>query len=101
MPRALTRIEWEASVRAARARSVRVTVQGWREEEGGELWAPGRLVRVVDDWLGLDRELLVSTTVQSISDRGTLTQLTLYPENAFVRRMEVEPAGGGGTNWWE
>ena len=101
---AQARIEWEASVRAARARSATITVQGWRETEGGALWAPGRLVRVTDGWLGLDRELLVSTTVQSISDAGTLTRLVLYPENAFVRRIEAEAtaeAEGTATNWWD
>ena len=101
---AQARIDWEASVRAARARSATITVQGWRETEGGALWAPGRLVRVTDDWLGLDRELLVSTTVQSISDGGTIARLTLYPSNAFVRQLETEAApaaAGGGVNWWE
>ena len=98
---ATERIEWEASVRAARARSARIMVQGWREEEGGgALWSPGRLVRVVDDWLGIDRELLVSTTVQSISDAGTTTQLTLYRESAFVRRIPAEPEDSGATAWW-
>ena len=98
---AQARVEWEASVRAARARSATVTVQGWRETEGGALWAPGRLVHVTDDWLGLDRELLVSTTAQSIDDGGTLTRLTLYPENAFVRRLSTERSTGRATNWWE
>ena len=97
---AQARIDWEASVRAARARSARITVQGWRESEGGDLWAPGRLVRVVDDWLGLDRELLISTTMQSISDAGTLTRFVLYPSDAFVRRIEAQPTEGA-TNWWE
>ena len=96
---AQARIEWEASVRAARARSATITVQGWRETEGGALWGPGRLVHVRDDWLGLDRELLVATTAQSFSDGGTLTRLTLYPESAFVRRLEAEPVAGA-TNWW-
>ena len=97
---AQARVDWEASVRAARARSARITVQGWREEMGGALWAPGRLVRVVDDWLGLDRELLVSTTTHSISDAGSTAQLTLYPQSAFVRRIPSQPEDSGATDWW-
>lgn len=97
---AQARIDWEASVRAARARSVRVRVQGWRSTEGGALWAPGQLVRVSDDWLGIDRDLLVSTTVQRISDSGTVTEMTLYPASAFVRRLEAEEDAGGAANWW-
>ena len=56
------RVRWERDVRAARARRVSVTVRGWRElGDIGALWRPGRLVNVVDDWLGLDRALLIAT----------------------------------------
>ena len=37
------RITWESNIRSARARSARVTVQGWRETPDGALWAPGTL----------------------------------------------------------
>ena len=80
---ALARIEWEASVRAARARSAAVSVQGWRETPDGDLWEPGRLVIVSDPWLGLERELLISGVRQAITERGTTTTLQLYPEGAF------------------
>ena len=50
---ALSRIQWEANVRAARSRSVRITVQGWRDAPDGDLWQPGRTVFVSDDWLGI------------------------------------------------
>ena len=85
------RIEWEAAVRAGRARRATVSVQGWREAPGAALWAPGRLVHVSDDWLGLDRELLVAATAQSIGESGTVTRMTLMPETAFAARLEREP----------
>ena len=96
------RINWEASVRAARARRATIHVQGWREvpaREGSPLWEPGRLAQVRDGWLGLDREMLISTVVQSIGEGGTTTALTLYPEDAFVDRIDPEPREEP-TGWW-
>ena len=93
---ALERIEWEASVRSARARTAGIIVQGWREIPGGDLWEPGRLVVVSDPWLGLERELLISAVRQSITERGTITTLQLYPEGAFLPRPvreQPDPTG--------
>ena len=96
---ARARIQWEANVRSARSRSARVTVQGWRETPDGDLWAPGRLVYVADDWLGIDQDMLISATSQSLSSAGTLTTLDLVPPGAFEQRAEPM-AGGLGANWW-
>lgn len=87
---AQSRADWEASVRAARSRHATITVQGWRETEGGALWSPGRLVHVADDWLGLDRELLVVAVEQAISEAGTTARLLLSPEQAFEPRIVPE-----------
>ena len=98
---AKARIQWEANVRSARARAARVTVQGWREVPDGDLWEPGRLVYLADDWLGIDQELLVSSTSQSLSAGGTLTTLELVPQDAFVQRAEPMDSGGPlGADWW-
>ena len=98
---AQARIQWEANVRAARSRTVRITVQGWREVPDGDLWAPGRLVFVADDWLGVVQELLVASTSQSLSAGGTLTTMDLVPQDAFVQRAEPADTGGAlGSNWW-
>ena len=98
---ALARIQWEANVRSARSRSVRITVQGWREVPDGDLWEPGRLVFVADDWLGVVQELLVSATSQSLSSAGTTTTLDLVPQDAFVQRAEPMDTGGAlGADWW-
>ena len=100
---ATARIQWEANVRSARARSARVTVQGWREAPDGALWEPGRLVYVADEWLGIAQELLVSRTSQSLSAGGTTTAMDLVPQDAFVQRAEPEPSSGPaglGANWW-
>ena len=94
-----TRIQWEASFRAARARRAEVTVQGWRETPDGPLWAPGRLVEVSCDWLGIDGDMLVAGVRQSIGEDGTLTTLSLALPGAFDQRLEPEPAAASGGFW--
>ena len=99
---AKSRVDWESNIRAARARTARVTVQGWREAPDGNLWAPGRLVYLADDWLGIEQELLVASTSQSLSSGGTLTTLQLVPADAFAQRAEPSLQGpGGAPNWWQ
>ena len=88
---AAERIAWEANVRASRGRTVSYRVQGWRETDNGPLWEPGRLVPVVDPLLGLDRELLIGGTLQERGENGTVTALTLYPADAFARRLVPQP----------
>ena len=85
------RIVWESNVRASRGRTVNVLVQGWRERPDGPLWAPGRLVPIQDPLLGLDRVMLIGATKHTKSEGGTTTALTLYPRDAFERRIEPEP----------
>ena len=95
---AAERARWEADVRAARSRRATVVVQGWRERgETGALWAPGRLVHVTDDWLGLDRLLLITSVEQALDDQGTRTTLVLVDRLAFSARLEPEPES---TGWW-
>ena len=78
-----------------------MTVQGWREVPDGDLWEPGRLVFLADEWLGIAQELLVSSTSQSLSAGGTLTTMDLVPQDAFVQRAEPMDTGGPlGSNWW-
>ena len=72
-------------------------MQGWRETPDGPLWEPGRLVHVTDDWLGLDRELLIAGVQQSIDASGTRTILALTSREAFGARLETDdaPTSGG------
>ena len=104
------RVDWEASVRAARSRQIAVVVQGWRVDgDRGELWDFGRTVRVRDEWLGFDGDLLVSAVEFGLSNAGTTTKMTLAPAAAFQPEL-AEPAEGsapsGGDasdpefNWW-
>ena len=99
---AQARIDWEANVRAARARAAVVVVQGWRETPDGALWEPGKLVHIVDDWLGLDRELLIASTTHQISSNGELTTLQVMPREAFIQRAVTQrEQARTNVNWWE
>lgn len=94
------RARWERDVRAARSRRVTVTVRGWREQgDAGALWRPGRVVDVACDWLGINRALLVATVTWRRSGEGALTDLTLYPEQAFSAEPVVYEPDEGASFW--
>lgn len=76
------RAEWEATVRAARADAVTVTVQGWTQGNGA-LWPVNALVRVHSPHLRVDGDMLISQTVFSVGEDGTKTTLTLRGAGAF------------------
>lgn len=85
------RAKWEANVRAARARRIGVTVQGWRERPGGALWEPNRLVRLTDDWMDVDQDMLIVDVTGTKDDQGERSVLGLMPPGAFELRAEPEP----------
>lgn len=94
------RVEWEATVRAARADSVSVTVRGWTQGDGS-IWPVNALVHVRSSYLGIDGELLIAQTEFGLSDtRGTTTRLTLRHPDAF-KPEPVIPKGkkGAGSSW--
>lgn len=95
------RAEWEATVRAARSRVVRYVVQGWREQGAeGPVWRPGTLVRVVDDWLGVDRDLMVSGVDQTYDEGGTVSTLVLTPEDSWLPGPVRKPKKAEPTGFW-
>lgn len=81
---AQSRAKWEATVRAARAEAIQVTVQGWQQSDGA-LWPPNALVALHSPMLGIDRELLITEVTYSQNDStGTITQMTLMRSDAFT-----------------
>lgn len=76
------RAEWEATVRAARADSVTITVAGWTQADG-TLWAPNTIASVLLPFIGVTGDMLISQTVFSVGEDGTKTTLTLRGPNAF------------------
>jgi len=86
------RAEWEATVRAARADAVSVTVQGWTQGDGS-LWPVNALVRVRSPRLGIDGDLLVSQADYEVGEGGTTTRLTLRRPDAFKPEPQVRGDG--------
>jgi prophage tail gpP-like protein len=81
------RAQWETAVRAARALSLSVTVQGWTQADG-TLWPVNALVRLRSPTLALDEDFLVTEASYSLDDAsGTTTTMTLRPQGAY----EPEP----------
>ena len=84
------RAEWEATVRRARGSAVSITVQGWRQAPGGELWSPNSVVRVRCPSLRLDRDLLISGTRLSLDPRaGSIAELELVHPEAFTPQPDL------------
>jgi prophage tail gpP-like protein len=86
------RARWEASVRAARAAVVTVTVRGWRQKPGGRLWRLNELSHVVLSGAALDQTLLVSELrLTRDREQGSLSELSLIRADAFDPKPEVDP----------
>jgi prophage tail gpP-like protein len=81
------RAQWETAVRAARALSVTVSVQGWTQGNGTP-WPINALVRVVSPRLELDEELLIVQATYTLDGSdGARTELQLRLPGAY----EPEP----------
>lgn len=94
------RAEWEATVRAARADSVSVTVQGWTQGNGA-LWPVNALVPVRSPRIGVDGEMLISQAVYSVGKDGMKTALTLRRPDAFKPEPSVTNPPKGGALYWK
>jgi prophage tail gpP-like protein len=79
---------WAATIRAARAVSAQVTVQGWRQGNG-ELWPVNALVNVDIPWLRLSGDMLISELTHTLDESGTQTTLTLRRPDAFLPKPAV------------
>ncbi len=84
------RAEWEASVRAARADVVTITVQGWQQSTGA-LWPVNALVSVESPMLELRSQMLITQATYSLDDSGEVTELQVRPPDAFSPEPTIKP----------
>lgn len=92
---ATKRAQWEATVRAARADTFTVRVQGWTQADG-TLWPVNRLVRVRSPMLGIEDVLLTASATYTLDENsGTTTELRLVRKDAFTPQPYVPPAVWG------
>lgn len=93
---AKTRAEWEATVRAAKADSVTVTVRGWTQGNR-KLWPVNALVKVRLEAWGFEADMLIVRSTHALDvSGGTTTTLELARPDAF----RPEAVVGAGNNYW-
>lgn len=79
---------WEANVRRARGRVYGATVHGYRNQSG-DIWRPNTVVQVVDDFAGINSQMLVNTVEFSMTPNdGRVTVLSLVERNAYQLTLE-------------
>jgi len=93
------RAQWESAVRAARATTVQVTVRGWSETVGGELWRVGRLVRTRIPPLRIDRDMIARDVAYILDGSGARTTLTLVEPGVYTPLPERQSAGDIMDEW--
>lgn len=94
------RVQWEASVRAARSNDITCKVQGWSHTGG--LWAPNTLVHVTDRWLRLDDDMLIKKVAYQLDEGGSVCSLSLTSPDAYKLLPLKDKAGGkGGGVFWD
>lgn len=76
------RAAWEASTRAAKAQRATVSVPGWRTP-GGQLWRPNQRVGVKSAFLLIEGSMLITEVSLAKDDRGTVTDITVTPPEAW------------------
>lgn len=80
------RARWETLVRMGRGKRGQCTVVGWRtgtDGQVGALWQPNTLVRIESGRMNLAHDMLIVGCSYSLSDEGTLTDLTFARREAF------------------
>lgn len=92
------RAEWQRNVSYGRSMQATYTVAGWKHAEG--LWVPNKLVRIVDEWMGLDGVWwLISTVRFRLDENGSRTDITVMPKEAFDLIPLPPKDEAGMTNW--
>lgn len=95
------RADWEARVRAARAETVTIGVQGWTQPSG-VLWPVNALARVkAPRMIGVDGDMLISQVEHSIGDSGQVTQIHLVRPDAFTPEPQAAQVKTSGGAWKE
>jgi prophage tail gpP-like protein len=89
------RADWEARIRAAKAATPTVTVQGWTQPNG-ELWPLNALVNLhAPRTIGVDGDQLISQVEYSIGEGGQLTTMHLVRPDAFEPEPQTRGVGQG------
>ncbi|MGD1469022.1 phage baseplate assembly protein [Vibrio harveyi] len=80
---AAKRGQWEKQRSLAKANGAEYTVTGWRIPQTGKLWNFNTLVPVIDEIIGIDEELLISSVMFSEDDGGRLAVISVVKPESF------------------
>lgn len=83
------RATYEANMRAAKALTAEVQVQGWFQSDG-KLWDVNQLVFVDAGFLGIRRRMLIQKVVFNKNNGGTTTDISLIREDAYSFKKNVK-----------
>ncbi|WP_052194633.1 phage baseplate assembly protein [Aureimonas altamirensis] len=90
------RAAWEAKRAAGKGKAATIVVAGCRDE-GGKLYSPNFLIQVVDEWGGLDQDMIIAgVSMEQDSAGGTTTTLTLKDPRALGGE---NPRGKSAKGW--
>ncbi len=93
------RAEWEAAVRAARARRAEVTVSGWTDGSGAH-WRPGWLVACDIPPLGVAGDMRIAEAVFRFDGQeGSTANLSLAGPGSFLPEPVIENKEEGDWGW--
>lgn len=92
------RAEWQRNTAWGRGQGLIYTVNGWRHADG--LWAPNRLVRVDDPWLGIAGDRLIMSVQFSLDEQGARTELRVMPREAADLVKLPDPKKNSESGGW-
>lgn len=92
------RAEWQRNTAWGRGQGLIYTVNGWRH--AGGLWAPNRLVRVDDPWLGIAGDRLIMSVQFSLDEQGGRTELRVMPREAADLVKLPDPKKNSESGGW-
>lgn len=73
--------EYERNIRYGESQIYTYVVNGWRHDDG--LWVPNKLVHVIDAYMELDTDLLITHVTFIMDEEGQRTELELMPREAL------------------
>lgn len=82
--------KWEAVRRAGESIGLSYEVQGWTQSNG-DVWPFNSLVRVKDKFAGINGDLLIASTSESLDGRGKITRLSLVDPKTLELPESNEP----------
>jgi len=86
------RAKWEINIRRARGLRYSCTVQGFNiDGTNNEIWQPNLLVKVIDDFAGIDNYMLIKeVNYQNDEEEGEITALSLVNREAYTLENDLE-----------